>query len=588
MSSIQRLELHGFKAFERFTLRLKGDGYLAGPNNAGKSTLITALRISAQMVRMAMRRGPAETFMDGSEQVLGYSFTSGQVGLTDGNLRHEGREVDARIVAGFSGGATLRAIWPADESGGEPFFYLQAGRSSVNNVGQARDAFPDIGVIPVLAPVDADEEVLTAKYVRENLDGRLASRHFRNQLALLTEPSSEERLVDFLNFASPWIPEMRIRALSQHLGQKDMILDLYYTDSGRRSEKEIAWAGDGMQIWLQLLLHVFRLRNRDVIVLDEPDVFLHPDLQRRLVRLLESLPGQTVTATHSSEVLTEGPPETVLWVDKGRRSSVASPEPAGSAGLSSALGSQFNIRLARALRARCVLFVEGDDAKILRELASTIHASRVATETGIAVIPLRGFDNWEHVEPFSWMSSGLLEGSVKVFVLLDRDYRSDEQCKDVRQRLRGLEVSCHVWRRKELESYLLDAGVIARVTGANEVWVEENLALAAEESEDDVFAQVLRETSTKFRRDQQTQAAKEGRARFTELWRERNGRKWVAAADAVLHGLNRRLAEAGYKTTSFRELARQFDAAEVPSEMVRFLDQVEGALEDAGVPRVVR
>lgn len=87
MTVIQRLDLHAFKAFERFTLRLKDDAYLAGPNNAGKSTLTTALRMSAQMVRIAMRRGPTETFMDGTEQVLGYAFTNSQVGLTDGNLR---------------------------------------------------------------------------------------------------------------------------------------------------------------------------------------------------------------------------------------------------------------------------------------------------------------------------------------------------------------------------------------------------------------------------------------------------------------------------------------------------------------------
>src|SRR2546429_3340765 len=81
-----------------------------------------------------------------------------------------------------------------------------------------------------------------------------------------------------------------------------------------------------IQIWLQLLLHVFRLRERDVVVLDEPDVFLHPDLQRRLVRLLDSLPGQTITATHSSEVLVEAAPESVIWVDKWRRNSVSSPD----------------------------------------------------------------------------------------------------------------------------------------------------------------------------------------------------------------------------------------------------------------------
>jgi predicted ATP-dependent endonuclease of OLD family len=365
-----------------------------------------------------------------------------------------------------------------------------------------------------------------------------------------------------------------------------MILDLYYTDAGRRTEKEIAWAGDGMQIWLQLLLHIFRLRDRDVVVLDEPDVFLHPDLQRRLVALLETVNGQTITATHSAEVLAEAPAESVTWVDKSRKRSVAGPEAGASAGLNSALGSLFNIRLARALRARVALFVEGEDAKVLRSLAHTIGANRVATETGVVVVPLRGFDNWEHVEPFSWMSSGLLDDSVRVFVLLDRDYRDEPQCKRVVNRLKAVDATCHVWKRKELESYLLDARAIARITGADEAWIEEALAEAAEESEDDVFGQVLAETSRQFTRDKTSQAGKEAKARFEAMWAKRPERKWVAPPEAVLHGLNRRLMTAGHKTTSFRELARRLEIDEIPAEMVAFLDKIEEALAQAGVSDV--
>jgi hypothetical protein len=235
-----------------------------------------------------------------------------------------------------------------------------------------------------------------------------------------------------------------------------------------------------------------------------------------------------------------------------------------------------------------VLFVEGDDAKILRELATTVGAHRVATETSIAVIPLRGFDNWEHVEPFSWMSADLLDGSVRVFVLLDRDFRPDSQCALIRKRLKVLSVDCHVWKRKELESYLLEPSVIARATHATEGWVEEALAEAADDLEDDVFAQVMRETRREFRRDQETQADKEGKARFTALWKERSQRKWVAPAEPVLHGLNRRLTDGGHQTTSFRVLARTFNGSEVPPEMARLLDKIETALDDVGVPQAVR
>jgi hypothetical protein len=405
---------------------------------------------------------------------------------------------------------------------------------------------------------------------------------------LLEEEDKDENLDAFLAFANPWIPEIKIRSLDQHRDEKKVILDLYYVEPGRRTEKEIVWAGDGIQIWLQLLLHLFRLRERDVLVLDEPDVFLHPDLQRRLVRLLDSLPGQTITATHSSEVLVEAPPEAVVWIDKTRKRSVSGPTPSALAGLSDAMGSGFSIPLARALRAKCALFVEGDDVRILRHIASTTGAARVATETGIVVIPLKGFDNWEHVEPFSWMTEALLDSSVQIFVLLDRDYRTEPQCREIQQKLRASNVKCHVWKRKELESYLMEGGPIARVCGASVDFVEEALAAAADENDDYVFSQVMVEALRRFPRDQQAQAAADARQTFDDLWRERVKRKWVAPPIKVLHGLNRRLTDAGYQAISFATIAKRMWVTEVPPEMANFLDRVEEALEDANVPAAVR
>jgi hypothetical protein len=580
---LQRLALQNFMAFERFRLDLRGDAFLAGPNNAGKSTLIAAVRAAAHMLRIAMRRNPVESFLDRREEVLGYSFADTQVGLDAANLRHEFREVETRLSARFRNGSVVTAVWPEAEDS-DAFFFLQQGRASINNVRQARDAFPDVGTIPVLAPVENEEESLTTKYVRDNLDGRLASRHFRNQLLLLSDAPPGEDLDAFLEFARPWLSEIEIKELSQHTGQRTVVLDLYYTEPERRAMKELTWAGDGLQIWLQLLLHVFRLRARDAIVLDEPDVFLHPDLQRRLVWLLESLPAQTITATHSSEVLVEASPGSVVWIDKMRRSSVSSPTDSELSDLTRSLGTQFNIRLARALRARCVLFVEGKDAKTLRQFARAIGAPHLASERGIAIIPLQGFDNWTHIEPFAWMNEALLEQSVEVFALLDRDYRPESECRALRERLRKVNVHCHVWRRKELESYLLETATIARLSGAGEPWIEDALASAAEEYEDEVFAQIAADAIRRFRHDQKTQAITEARKLFREAWHDRSARKWLAPPELVLHGLNRRLADAGLATTSFDALARQISADELATEAASFLERIEAALTSAGAP----
>ena len=98
-----------------------------------------------------------------------------------------------------------------------------------------------------------------------------------------------------------------------------MELDVYYSEQSSRNLKELAWAGDGIQIWLQLLYHIHRVQASDTIILDEPEVYLHPDLQRRLVQLLESTGRQVILATHSAELISEVDARSIALVDKTNR-----------------------------------------------------------------------------------------------------------------------------------------------------------------------------------------------------------------------------------------------------------------------------
>ncbi len=207
----------------------------------------------------------------------------------------------------------------------------------------------------MLTPVERTEAFLDDQTVRRNTSTSLASRHFRNQLARLGEDEFES----YLRLVDVWAPEIRLGSLKRRVEARGVELDLFYDDPAGRVPKEICWAGDGLQIWLQILLHVHRHSDapQDVIVLDEPDNYLHADLQRRLVRLLEESASQTVFASHSPEVLGEAEVDNVLWVDRTRSSAVTGT--AGLAASAEAVGSQFNLRMARALRARAVLFVEG-------------------------------------------------------------------------------------------------------------------------------------------------------------------------------------------------------------------------------------
>jgi hypothetical protein len=407
-----------------------------------------------------------------------------------------------------------------------------------------------------------------------NLDGRLASRHFRNQLYLLGRPSrgEEPQLNEYISFAQAWTPEIEIVELDAG-GQ----LNLYYREPARRSEKEIFWAGDGIQVWLQLLLHIFRLRGVDVLVLDEPDVFLHADLQRRLVRLLETLECQVITATHSPEMLSEAQPSSVVWVDKAARKAIRAPKESVLADLSGALGTQFNLRLAKALRSRLVLFVEGDDLKLLRNVARTLGLDRLAREIGIAEVQLEGFTNWEHVEPFQWLISALLNSAIPVYVLLDRDYRSDEAAAAVCARLASIGVSSHVWGRKELESYLLVDEALARNSRVELDWIRTQMDQICDGLREFTFARILDEllrerVTSKRHRVDVTQAVTKD---FNRDWNNRDWRIGRCPPKEMLRQLNMILEMERKSTVSFRKLSTTLRMDEIPREMATTLRTIE-------------
>lgn len=580
---LRRLDLLNFKAFEKFRIDFRHDAFLVGPNNAGKSTVLAGLRAGAYMIRLATRRKAEHVHMLDGARHFGWRFGGETVRLIDENLRHEFRRTETRLAMHFQSGAVLSAVWPADDEDDSPptgFFSIRHDGVSLRRPIQIRDAVPSIGVIPVLSPIEHTERLLSDEYVRDSLDGRLASRHLRNQLRLLSLEDAERedmstRLDEFRAFAAPWLSDVQLGDLRTQYGESTSI-DLFYTELGSRVEKEIFWIGDGMQIWVQLLLHAFRLRDRSLIVLDEPDVFLHADLQRRMVDLLESLPGQTITATHSPEVLAEARDETIVWVSKDRRRAVRSPDPKVLYELSATLGTAFNLRVARALRARTVLFVEGQDAKLLREIARTLNLSRLVDEGNLAVIPMLGFDRWEHLEPFQWLVHDLLKDSVAGYVILDRDYRPDDSITAVEANLRAIGLGAHVWRRKEIENYLLHPAALARLSGAPQSWIEEQLAACTGELEDEVWAQLVAENERLLsgRGLARATVIKNSKRAADERWSDGPNRVHVCGGKDLLRMLNRRMQEAGFKAVTDRQLARRLRAGEIPEELQATLTEV--------------
>jgi energy-coupling factor transporter ATP-binding protein EcfA2 len=582
---LKRVELENFKAFERLTATFGPSTFVVGPNNAGKSTLLSALRLASGLLRQASRVRPDRAGTFKSQQYLGYGFDAERLGLVEENLRHEFRDVETSIHLVFDGGAHLRAVWPTgvdeDDEPASPFFFVEAdNRPQPRTPAAVRAAFPTLGVVPMLTPIERTEARLEATTVKRDLGGRLSSRHFRNELYLLSADEFEA----YRELVRRWAPEIELGSLDVRMAPGGVQLDLFYEEENHRVPKEICWAGDGIQVWLQVLYHVHRLRDADVLILDEPDIYLHADLQRRLVQILEELDVQTILASHSPEVLGEAHTENVVWVDKSRRRAVR-----GSDGLTfsaEAIGSQFNVRIARALRSRVALFVEGKDMKIIRSLARTAGAVGIADEAGLAVVPLEGFSNRTNVTPFKILVDEFLEGSVQSFVILDRDYRSDAACRAVVAEFEKIGIGCHIWNRKEIESYLLVPSVLARVSGLPLTDVSSILSDVVDSFRGKVFARALAaaEEERVGPTSHRVNVIEEFEPQFAADWAELDRRLGLVPPKEVMSQFNAEAVARNGRPVSAAKLAKAARVGEIDAEIMGVFDRIEELVGDALVP----
>jgi hypothetical protein len=92
-----------------------------------------------------------------------------------------------------------------------------------------------------------------------------------------------------------------------------LIVEMYYSED--RIDREVQRAGFGFQVWLQIQTHLRRGTSAAVLLIDEPDIYLHPDLQRRLLRSVRNQFAQFVMATHSVEIVNEAEPNEIISIN---------------------------------------------------------------------------------------------------------------------------------------------------------------------------------------------------------------------------------------------------------------------------------
>ena len=268
-----------------------------------------------------------------------------------------------------------------------------------------------------------------------------------------------------------------------------------------RVDRELCWAGFGFQVWLQILTHLTNSADANVLIVDEPEIYLHPDLQHRLFHLLKAAEKQIILATHSAEMVNEADHDDVIIVNKLKRAATRVVDIDGLQEALFSIGSAQNIHLARLSRSKKLLFLEGNDYRLLRRLAERLGFHSLAKSADITVVPIGGFGQRQKIQHAAWTFEKVLRSEIAIAAILDRDYRCAEEISELIRDARTTVPHFHILERKELENYLIvpeaiAAAIAGRLTGrgASEMSIENVAALISrlsDEMKSDVLAQSI-------------------------------------------------------------------------------------------------
>jgi energy-coupling factor transporter ATP-binding protein EcfA2 len=507
-TTITSVEFRSYKAFRHYSLQLQQMNILVGPNNSGKSTVIGAFRLLANALRHARSRQTQYLIGPRGRRYYGYVLPAEDLPVSIENVHTDYAETDSVINFRLSNGNNMQLYFP--RSGGILLLLDPVGKD-VRTTASFKNAYPiNIAAVPVLGPLEHEEDFVQLGTVQRGLETHRASRHFRSYWRYYPGGFTE-----FAELVAKTWPGMQIE--EPELDHRSNKLSMFCLED--RITRELYWSGFGFQIWCQLLTHIFRAKRDALLIVDEPEIYLHPDVQRQLLAIVRDIGPDVILATHSTEIMSEADPAEIVLVDKSDRSGERLRDVAGVQIALQKVGSIQNITLTRLARNRTILFVESaDDFVLLRRFARKLGLAELSAGVDLTPTESDGFSHWKTISDFAWGVKKTLTTTLKIGAIFDRDYWPDEELQEIQSELSKSLQLVHVHRRKEIENYLLVPSVLAQT-------IRGNLGRQAEKStppavtDEDVEKALARITET-FRTSVQSQIV----ARRTEFLRRKGSK----------------------------------------------------------------
>ena len=463
---LEKIQFINYKCFENATIPLRDITIAVGKNNAGKSTMIEGLRL----LSLAIKSGSKQNYKD-----LPSIFQ--QRNKKSKKLKLDSLKIDLRTVShfykediiskiiGYFNDKNKIEIYISDDVA-YACYYDKWGRNIKSANKFLASTFSRVEILPQIGLIKKEERQLAGSTIVNGRDTYLSSRHFRNEI--LDEKTKDITVYEeFCQLAEQTWQGLKVKELiAPSRGfTGDSTPPIQLMIEADRFTSEIGYMGSGLQMWLQIIWFICKSANSETVILDEPDVYMHPDLQRSLVKIVKNRFKQVIIASHSVEILSEVNPENVLMIDKSKQTMKFSSDIISVQNTLENLGSSQNITLLRIANTKKCIFVENSsDLKILNKIYEKYYPENNDSLLTLPFVELKGASNLPQAFGLSKLLASETKGNIQVNCILDRDYFPQDWLDKKSSEAKDAGLNLKFWNKKEIENYLIMPKVLHSIS----------------------------------------------------------------------------------------------------------------------------
>ncbi len=570
---LEKVKLDYFKCYQETTVSFKDLTIIVGENNAGKSCLIEALRLVSSAAQNAYRRNYREppNELDLRASLKGFPIDTNKlrIDLKSVVYFYEKNKI-AKVTAFFNDKSKIEIY--LNENHAFAVIYDTQGKVISNSTKAKKLNIDKMRIMPQIGTIREQERILSKDTVIDDKDTYLSSLHFRNEIYQW----KDSYYSDFKQLAEEtWnsleisFPESNTIANRISLVVKD-----------NHFSAEIGKMGSGLQLWLQIIWFIARSTDCDIIILDEPDIYMHSDMQRKILEIVRSKFSQVIIATHSLEIISRVDPEQILEINKKHKTMQYANDVPSVQKIIDDIGGISNLSLINLGRQRKCLFVEGKDIGILNRFNEKLYGHQIYLPN----FSFGGFSKISQLYGAARLFFNETDNQIKCLAIADKDYRDEEVVSQIRNEAQKEHLSLHIWSKKEIENYLIKPQILYKLipTSTNIKYTDflvefEKLVEMEKDNVFDSYATQYRVDYRFFKSDQQWDVAtcnKKAREYLSKHWTSLDNKLALIGGKEFLKKIKKLFQESYGISLSPKSIIDSYPIELIPTEIKKVLSLI--------------